>query len=77
MKTPDPSTCKFEDDDSATEGEDFVEQPLSLQALHQLPIMSSVQDNEWGISVEKRRSQKTLMTYDFAAGFVGLQQNEI
>lgn len=56
-------------DNSVTEGE--VAEAFQFAALHQLPIIFLVQDNEWGISVTKEEA-RTSDAYDYAAGFVGL-----
>ncbi|SFH86843.1 alpha-ketoacid dehydrogenase subunit alpha/beta [Halpernia frigidisoli] len=58
-------------DNSITEGE--VSEAFQFAALHQLPIIFLVQDNEWGISVKKEEA-RTSDAYDFAAGFVGLER---
>lgn len=58
-------------DNSVTEGE--VSEAFQFAALHQLPIIFLVQDNEWGISVKKEEA-RTSDAYDFAAGFVGLER---
>ena len=62
--------CSF-GDNSVTEGE--VSEAFQFAALHQLPIIFLVQDNEWGISVTKEEA-RTSDAYDFAAGFVGLNR---
>lgn len=56
-------------DNSVTEGE--VSEAFQFAALHQLPIIFLVQDNEWGISVKKEEA-RTCDAYDFVAGFEGL-----
>jgi len=61
-------------DNSVTEGE--VSEAFQFAALHQLPIIFLVQDNEWGISVKKEEA-RTSDAYDFAAGFVGLDRMRI
>ena len=61
-------------DNSVTEGE--VSEAFQFAALHQLPIIFLVQDNEWGISVTKEEA-RTSDAYDFAAGFVGLNRMRI
>ena len=58
-------------DNSVTEGE--VSEAFQFAALHQLPIIFLIQDNEWGISVTKEEA-RTSDAYDFAAGFVGLNR---
>lgn len=61
-------------DNSVTEGE--VSEAFQFAALHQLPIIFLVQDNEWGISVTKDEA-RTSDAYDFAAGFVGLNRMRV
>lgn len=61
-------------DNSVTEGE--VSEAFQFAALHQLPIIFLVQDNEWGISVTKEEA-RTSDAYDFAAGFVGLNRMKV
>lgn len=56
-------------DNSVTEGE--VSEAFQFAALHQLPIIFLVQDNEWGISVTKEEA-RTADAYDFVEGFTGL-----
>lgn len=58
-------------DNSVTEGE--VSEAFQFAALHQLPIIFLVQDNEWGISVTKDEA-RTSDAYDFVAGFTGLNR---
>lgn len=65
--------CSF-GDNSITEGE--VSEAFQFAALHQLPIIFLVQDNEWGISVTKEEA-RTSDAYDFAAGFVGLNRMRV
>lgn len=65
--------CSF-GDNSITEGE--VSEAFQFAALHQLPIIFLVQDNEWGISVTKEEA-RTSDAYDFAAGFVGLERMRV
>ena len=65
--------CSF-GDNSITEGE--VSEAFQFAALHQLPIIFLVQDNEWGISVTKEEA-RTSDAYDFAAGFVGLNRMKV
>lgn len=64
------TVCSF-GDNSITEGE--VSEAFQFAALHQLPIIFLIQDNEWGISVTKEEA-RTSDAYDFAAGFVGLNR---
>lgn len=61
-------------DNSVTEGE--VSEAFQFAALHQLPIIFLVQDNEWGISVTKDEA-RTADAYDFVAGFTGLNRMRI
>lgn len=61
-------------DNSVTEGE--VSEAFQFAALHQLPIIFLVQDNEWGISVTKEEA-RTADAYDFVAGFTGLNRMRI
>jgi 2-oxoisovalerate dehydrogenase E1 component len=65
--------CSF-GDNSITEGE--VSEAFQFAALHQLPIIFLIQDNEWGISVTKDEA-RTSDAYDFAAGFVGLHRMRV
>lgn len=58
-------------DNSVTEGE--VSEAFQFAALHQLPIIFLVQDNEWGISVTKDEA-RTADAYDFVEGFTGLNR---
>jgi 2-oxoisovalerate dehydrogenase E1 component len=58
-------------DGSVTEGE--VSEALQFAALHQLPIIYLVQDNEWGISVSSDEA-RTMDAYEYAAGFKGLER---
>ncbi len=67
------SVCSL-GDNSVTEGE--VAEAFQFAALHQLPIIFLVQDNEWGISVTKEEA-RTYDAYDYAAGFVGLNRMRI
>ena len=58
-------------DNSVTEGE--VSEAFQYAALHQLPILFLVQDNDWGISVTKEEA-RTTDAYDFTEGFKGLSR---
>ncbi len=58
-------------DGSVTEGE--VSEAFQFAALHQLPIIYLVQDNDWGISVT-REEARTNDAYEYAAGFHGLER---
>ncbi len=61
-------------DNSVTEGE--VSEAFQFAALHQLPIIFLVQDNEWGISVTKEEA-RTADAYEFVSGFTGLERMRI
>ncbi len=61
-------------DASVTEGE--VSEALQFAALHQLPILYLVQDNEWGISVTSAEA-RTSNAYEFVAGFKGIRRVSI
>lgn len=56
-------------DASVTEGE--VSEAFQFAALHQLPIIYLVQDNEWGISVSSAEA-RTANAYEFIQGFKGI-----
>jgi 2-oxoisovalerate dehydrogenase E1 component len=58
-------------DGSMTEGE--VSEALQFAALHQLPIIYLVQDNEWGISVSSDEA-RSMDAYEFIAGFKGIER---
>jgi len=58
-------------DGSVTEGE--VSEAFSFAALHQLPIIYLVQDNDWGISVSSEEA-RTTDAYEYAGGFKGLER---
>ena len=58
-------------DGSVTEGE--VSEAFSFAALHQLPIIYLVQDNDWGISVSSDEA-RTTDAYEYAAGFKGIER---
>lgn len=58
-------------DASITEGE--VSEAFQFAALHQLPVIYLVQDNEWGISVS-RDEARTNSAYEFIAGFSGISR---
>lgn len=58
-------------DGSVTEGE--VSEAFSFAALHQLPIIYLVQDNDWGISVSSDEA-RTNDAYEYAGGFKGLER---
>lgn len=58
-------------DGAITEGE--VAEAFQMAALHKLPIVYLVQDNEWAISAT-RAETRTGTAYDYAAGFPGLER---
>ncbi|XZF15096.1 alpha-ketoacid dehydrogenase subunit alpha/beta [Chitinophagaceae bacterium MMS25-I14] len=58
-------------DGSVTEGE--VSEAFQFAALHQLPVIYLVQDNDWGISVSSDEA-RTMDAYDYAGGFKGLER---
>src|SRR5687767_13481642 len=57
-------------DASVTEGE--VSEAFQFAALHQLPIIFLVQDNDWGISVSSAEA-RTNNAYEFIQGFKGIK----
>ena len=57
-------------DASVTEGE--VSEAFQFAALHQLPVIFLVQDNNWGISVSAEEA-RTANAYDFIQGFRGIK----
>lgn len=61
-------------DASVTEGE--VSEAFQFAALHQLPIIYLVQDNDWGISVTSAEA-RTCNAYDFIEGFKGIHRISI
>ena len=61
-------------DASVTEGE--VSEAFQFAALHQLPVIFLVQDNEWGISVSSAEA-RTNNAYQFIQGFEGIQSVSI
>jgi len=61
-------------DASVTEGE--VSEAFQFAALHQLPIIYLVQDNDWGISVTASEA-RTTNAYEFIEGFKGIQRISI
>jgi 2-oxoisovalerate dehydrogenase E1 component len=62
--------CSF-GDGSITEGE--VSEAFSFAALHQLPIIYLVQDNDWGISVSSDEA-RTNTAYEYILGFTGIER---
>ncbi len=73
FSTPPVVVCSL-GDNSVTEGE--VSEAFQFAALHQLPILFLVQDNEWGISVTKQEA-RTADAYEFVSGFIGLERMRI
>jgi 2-oxoisovalerate dehydrogenase E1 component len=61
-------------DASVTEGE--VSEAFQFAALHQLPIIFLVQDNDWGISVTAQEA-RTSNAYEFIKGFTGIKRISI
>lgn len=61
-------------DASVTEGE--VSEAFQFAALHQLPIIYLVQDNDWGISVTSAEA-RTNNAYEFITGFNGIDRVSI
>jgi 2-oxoisovalerate dehydrogenase E1 component len=61
-------------DASVTEGE--VSEAFQFAALHQLPIIFLVQDNDWGISVTSAEA-RTSNAYEFIKGFIGIKRISI
>lgn len=57
-------------DASITEGE--VSEAFQFAALHQLPIIFLVQDNDWGISVSSAEA-RTCKAHEFISGFKGIK----
>ena len=62
--------CSF-GDGSVTEGE--VSEAFQFAALHQLPVIFLVQDNDWGISVSSDEA-RTMTAYEFIEGFKGIER---
>ena len=58
-------------DGSVTEGE--VSEAFQFAALHELPIIYLIQDNEWGISVSSDEA-RTMDAYEYAGGFKGMER---
>lgn len=58
-------------DASVTEGE--VSEAFQFAALHQLPIIFLIQDNNWGISVTAKEA-RTSDAYRFIKGFKGIKR---
>jgi 2-oxoisovalerate dehydrogenase E1 component len=68
--TPPVVVCSL-GDGSVTEGE--VSEAFQFAALHQLPVIYLVQDNDWGISVSSDEA-RTMDAYEYAAGFKGMER---
>ena len=69
-KEPPVVVCSF-GDGSVTEGE--VAEAFQMAALHQLPIIYLVQDNDWGISASGDE-MRAMDAYEYAAGFKGIKR---
>jgi len=67
------AVCSF-GDGSVTEGE--VAEAFQMAALHQLPIIYLVQDNDWGISASGDE-MRSMNAYEYAAGFKGLKRVQL
>jgi 2-oxoisovalerate dehydrogenase E1 component len=65
--------CSF-GDGSITEGE--VSEAFSFAALHKLPIIYLVQDNDWGISVSSNEA-RTNNAYEYIQGFTGIEHMQV
>jgi 2-oxoisovalerate dehydrogenase E1 component len=61
-------------DASITEGE--VSEAFQFAALHQLPIIYLIQDNDWGISVTSKEARAN-NAYEFIQGFTGINSVSI
>ena len=61
-------------DGSVTEGE--VSEAFQFAALHELPIIYLVQDNEWSISASSDEARST-NAYEYALGFKGLERMQV
>lgn len=61
-------------DASVTEGE--VSEAFQFAALHKLPIIYLVQDNDWGISVTSKEA-RTSNAFEFIEGFKGINRISI
>ncbi len=61
-------------DASVTEGE--VSEAFQFAALHQLPVIFLVQDNDWGISVTSSEA-RTTNAFEFIEGFKGFNRKSI
>ncbi len=67
------TVCCF-GDGSITEGE--VSEAFQFAALHQLPIIYLVEDNDWGISVSSDEA-RTMNAYEFIQGFKGIERLQV
>ncbi|MFT3910518.1 MAG: thiamine pyrophosphate-dependent enzyme [Ferruginibacter sp.] len=61
-------------DASVTEGE--VSEAFQFAALHQLPVIYLIEDNDWGISVTSAEA-RTSNAYEFIEGFKGIKRISI
>ena len=61
-------------DGAMTEGE--VSEAMQMAALHQLPVLFFVQDNDWGISA-KSHEMYAQNAVQFALGFRGIERHNI
>lgn len=61
-------------DASVTEGE--VSEAFQFAALHQLPVIFLVQDNDWGISVTSAEA-RTNNAFEFIKGFTGIESTQV
>jgi 2-oxoisovalerate dehydrogenase E1 component len=61
-------------DGGITEGE--VSEAFQFAALHQLPVIYLVQDNDWGISVTAGES-RTMNAYEYISGFTGIHRLQV
>ena len=73
-KEGDPIVLCSLGDGSVTEGE--VSEAFQMAALHQLPIVYLIQDNDWGISATGAE-MRTMDAFEFAAGFKGLERMRV
>ncbi len=61
-------------DASVTEGE--VSEALQFAALHQLPVLFLIQDNQWGISVTSAEA-RSMNAFELVAGFNGIKRIQV
>lgn len=73
-KEGDPIVLCSLGDGCVTEGE--VAEAFQMAALHQLPIIYLVQDNDWGISATGKEMRSN-DAYEYAAGFKGLKRMRV